>query len=61
MARGDLVFDYKNSLSEKVGPREGLTIHQIKSLGKTVKTIQKGLNNLRRLGQLPFLDLPLRE
>ncbi|MBI1909069.1 MAG: glucose-6-phosphate isomerase [Deltaproteobacteria bacterium] len=61
MARADLLLDYENVMAEKVGRKEGFVLSEIESLVKNIQTIQKGLVNLRHLGQLPFWDLPFNE
>ncbi len=58
MAHSDIVLDFNNMMADLLGP-SGLTRKGIEQV--QVRQIQKGLTDLRRLGQLPFMDLPHQE
>lgn len=60
MGRSDLQFDYENCLAEQIGTA-GLTLKQIEGAAKTTSSALTGLKNLRKLGQLPFWDLPKQD
>jgi len=58
---GDISLDYNYLLSEAVGTEQGLTVQEIEEGFPEIMQIQKGLQDLHRLGQLPFQELPYRE
>lgn len=57
----DLRFDFNYLLSEQLGSDTGLTVDAIEALIPTGTEIQTALQDLRKLGQLPFLELPYHE
>ncbi|MBI3540974.1 MAG: glucose-6-phosphate isomerase, partial [Deltaproteobacteria bacterium] len=56
----DILLDFGPMMSESVG-QNGITLQEVESIEPQAKKISQGLSDLRRLGQLPFQDLPYRE
>lgn len=56
----DIHLDITNMMTESIGP-SGVRREDIDSLSAVVRPIVDGLNDLRKLGQLPFSDLPYHE
>jgi len=56
----DILLDFNNMVSEGIG-ENGLSRDEIDSLKKDAAEIHRGLIDLRRLGQLPFWDLPCHD
>ena len=52
----DVRFDFNYVLAENL-PDGGLTQLSIESYFPELKRLQKGLNELHRLGQMPWMDL----
>lgn len=48
-------------LADQLGSDDGLAIDAIEAAFPAAQEVQKGLRDLRRLGQLPFQDLPFQE
>ena len=60
-AHPDIHFDFNFMMADHLGPEVGLTPEHIENLSPALAEIQKGLRDLNKLGQLPFLDLPYQE
>jgi glucose-6-phosphate isomerase len=58
--RTDIVLDFNNMLAERIGPN-GVQISEIEQVTDTLNQTYRGLQDLRKLGQLPFRDLPYQE
>ncbi|MBI2981172.1 MAG: hypothetical protein HYY44_02540, partial [Deltaproteobacteria bacterium] len=56
----EISLDFGNMLSDRIGP-EGVDPADIDSLTEALRQAFKGLSDLRRLGQLPFRELPYQE
>ncbi len=56
----DIVFNFDNMMSEAIGSK-GIEPAAVDSLVPQVRQIHQGLTDLRKLGQLPFCDLPTQE
>lgn len=57
----DLSLDVNYMLTEPLGSDAGLTAEAIESVFPAARQVQKALDDLHRLGQLPFQDLPSHE
>jgi len=53
----DILFDFNHMMSESVGP-SGLTRDDVDALRPQAAQVHRGIQELRKLGQMPFLDLP---
>lgn len=60
LARTDILLDFNNMMAEEVGP-QGIRKSEIDSIATEMGQVHDGLADLRRLGQLPFQDLPYHE
>lgn len=60
LAHSDIHFDFNGMMADAIG-REGIARKEIDSLLPQLKTIVDGINNLRRLGQMPYRDLPYHD
>jgi glucose-6-phosphate isomerase len=58
--RSDLLLDFNNMMSEMIGST-GIEKGEIDSLKAQIQQIFDGLSDLRRLGQMPYRDLPYHE
>lgn len=56
----EIALDFNNMLADRVGSA-GVNPDEIEELSETLKQTFKGLVDLRKLGQLPFRDLPYQE
>lgn len=59
-SRGDILLDFNNMVREGIGAN-GLARDEIDALKSDAAEIHRGLIDLRRLGQLPFWDLPYHD
>ncbi|HSA58266.1 MAG TPA: glucose-6-phosphate isomerase [bacterium] len=55
--KADILFDFNHMMSDSVGP-SGLTRVDIDAVRSQASQVHRGINELRKLGQMPFLDLP---
>lgn len=53
----DILFDFNHMMSESVGP-SGLSRDDIEAVRPQASQVHRGIIELRKLGQMPFLDLP---
>jgi glucose-6-phosphate isomerase len=58
--RPDILLDFGNMTAEEVGS-SGVKRSEIEALKPEIEEIHRGLENLRRLGQLPFQELPYHD
>lgn len=56
----DITLDFNNMMADRVGP-QGIKPSEIEGLHKTLKETFRGLEDLRRLGQMPHRELPYQE
>lgn len=56
----DITLDFNNMMADRVGPG-GIQVSEIDELIPGLRQIYQGHTDLRRLGQLPFRDLPYQE
>lgn len=59
-SRLDILLDFSNMMAEEVGPH-GVQRSEIEALRPEIEEIHRGLEDLRRLGQLPFRELPYHD
>ena len=57
----ELSFDFNYMLQGPLGSKRGLDSAEIEALFPAAQQIQKALNDLHHLGQLPLQDLPYQE
>jgi glucose-6-phosphate isomerase len=55
--KSDILFDFNHMMSESVGP-SGLSRDDVDAVRPQALQVHRGLVELRKLGQMPFLDLP---
>jgi glucose-6-phosphate isomerase len=60
MTRSDILLDFNNMMAEMIGS-SGIEKGEIDSLQSQIRQISDGLNDLRRLGQMPYRDLPFHD
>lgn len=56
----DLLLDFNNMMAETIGV-SGIEKKEIDSLKSQIQQIDDGLSDLRRLGQMPYRDLPYHD
>ena len=56
----DITIDFNNMIADTIGPA-GIKASEIEELGPQIRQAFRGLADLRKLGQLPFRDLPYQE
>ncbi len=56
----DITLDFNNMLAERIGA-QGIELREIEEMIPTLNQTTRGLADLRKLGQLPFQDLPYQE
>lgn len=59
MGHSDLIFDFNHMMAEVCA--SGVELKEIDALGSQIKQIHSGLQDLRRLGQMPYRDLPYHD
>lgn len=59
-AANDILLDFSNMMSDHIG-QSGVEQQDLEGLYPLLKQIHKGLGDLRRLGQLPYCDLPYQD
>jgi len=57
----DIVINYSNMLSDKIGKEHGLTLDELNALQPLATKIHSLLKNKREKGELPFFDLPYQD
>ena len=58
--RTDLQLDFNNMLAERIGT-EGIELGQLEKIEPSLRALSRGLHDLRKLGQMPYRDLPYQE
>jgi glucose-6-phosphate isomerase len=59
-SHADILFEFDNMMAEGVG-KTGVKTSELDALKPQLKIIFDGLTDLRKLGQLPFRDLPYHD